>query len=528
MPGPDSHSPVDARIISAVGVAFGILCALVFGTLAGIAAIAPLLILIGGVAVAAVVLALGERIWVLIPIFWYVEGSLVFLPIPFSVRHLTVMLAFGVFMVLLSLRVIRTQLKMESLDWMVLLNCGYLATVYLRNPVGTSAVGSNIVGGRPYFEAVIGLTAFVVLSRMALRPALARLLPLFAYIPQVAISLLGALTHFVPSTTPLLSRIYSEFDASEYLRQGAESSGDELSRVIDLSGGARAGILTLLSYFPPLSLLSPRRLFRFLCFLAVCAGFAFSGFRNDIMFMCFAFAMAAYFRSGIRNALVVIFAVVVICAGLVTVQNAGLMLPLTAQRALSFLPGKWDPGAKDDAEGSAEWRFEMWDVVLWTDTYIHNKLLGDGFGFSKYELQIMEEEKSGGPGFIGAPRQEAFLIVGAYHSGPLSAIRYVGAVGLVLYLSLLIVAAGYSWNIVRRSQGTDYFPLALFVGIPAIYEPFNYVFIFGGFDSGFSNTLFLCGMLKLLSNASSGHAPKSASTDNESLFARWTRSGDLI
>lgn len=506
MPRPDSHSPVESRIISAIGVVFGILCAVVVGTMAGIAATAPLLILLAGVAVGAVVLALGDRIWILIPIFWYLTGNLGFLPISFSVRDLTVMLAFGAFMVLLSLRVIRTNVKMEPLDWMVLLNCGYLTTVYVRNPVGALALGSNMVGGRPYFEAFIGLMAFVVLSRMALRPALARLLPLFSCIPQVAVSLFGSLTHFVPSTTPLLSRIYSDVDTSEYLRQGDGSSGGELSRVVTLSGGARAGILTLLSYFPPLSLLSPARLFRFLCFLAVCAGFGFAGFRTDIMFMCFAFPMAEYFRNGIRSALLVIFAVVFIGASLVTIQNAGLMLPLTAQRALSFLPGKWDPTAKDEAEDSAEWRYYMWNVVLSTDTYIHNKLLGDGFGFKDYELKIMEQQDSPDSAFVGAPRQEAFLIVGAYHSGPLSAVRYVGVVGLVLYFSLLIAAAAYSWNTIRRSQGTDYLPLALLVGLPAIYEPFNYVFIFGAFDSGFPNTLFVCGMLKLLSNAVPRHA----------------------
>jgi hypothetical protein len=524
MPVPDSHSPVDARIISRIGVALGIVCALAVGTLAGIAAFEPLLILLGGVAVFAVVLALQDRIWILIPIFWYLTGSFGFLPIPFSVRDLTVMLASGIFMVLLSLRVIRTRARIELLDWMVLLNCGYLTTVYVRNPVGVSAVGANMVGGRPYFEAVIAFMAFVVLSRMTLRPALARLLPLFSCIPQVAVSLLGALTHFVPSTTPLVSRIYSGVDTSEYLRQGFGSSGGELSRVTSLSGGAQAGILTLLSYFPPLSLLSPRRLFRFLCFLVVCAGFAFSGFRTGIMFTCFAFAMAAYFRNGLRNALVVVLAVVFIGGGLVTVQNAGLTLPLTAQRALSFLPGKWDRDAKDDAEDSAKWRYEMWDVVLSTDTYIHNKLLGDGFGFSNYELQIMQEEEYGGPGFVGTSRQEGSLIAGAYHSGPLSAIRYVGVVGLILYLSLLIATAVYGWKIIRRSQRTDYFPLALIVGIPAIYEPWNYVFIFGGFDSGFPNTLFLCGMLKLLSNASNEHG----SEQFQSISACRTRSDNLM
>jgi hypothetical protein len=125
-------------------------------------------------------------------------------------------------------------------------------------------------------------------------------------------------------------------------------------------------------------------------------------------------------------------------------------------------------------------------------------------------------------------RQEGSLITGAYHSGPLSAIRYVGVVGLVLYLSLLIATAGYGWKIVRRSQGTDYLPLALLVGIPAIYEPFNYVFIFGSFDDDFPDTLFVCGMLKLLSKALNEHAPGSSFDDDQSEPACQSTSGDLI
>src|SRR5271165_4882610 len=147
----------------------------------------------------------------------------------------------------------------------------------------------------------------------------------------------------------------------------------------------------------------------------------------------------------------------------------------------------------------------MWDVVLHTDTYIHNKLFGDGFGFTNYELQIMEQQGEGGQGFVGGASQENSLIQGAFHSGPLSAVRYVGVVGLTFYILLLVVAAIYAWRLIVISRGTDFFPLALFVGIPAIYEPINYIFIFGGFDSGFPNTLFLCGMLKLLSKGIEDH-----------------------
>jgi len=479
-------------------------CALLLGTSIGGGDLLAFAVL-GVAAVITIVLTLQDRIWVLIPVFWYLPGRLGFLPLPFSVRDLAVLTAFGVFVAFLALRVIRAHGKMEFLDWIAFLNIGYLVTVFVRNPVGLSAMGSGMVGGRPYFDSLIGLLAFVVLTRMTLGSKLAKVLPLFSCAAQVGISLSGALAHYVPSTAPLIARIYSGVDVSEYVRQEAGIEESDVNRVTNLLGGAESGILALVSYFPPLSLLSPVHLRRFLCFLAVCGGFALAGFRNGIALMGFVFVMSAYFRGGFKKALLVVVIVVLAVFALVGAHSAGLTLPTTAQRALSFLPGNWDADAKGDAEGSSEWRFYMWEVVLSTDRYIHNKLLGDGFGFSSEELQIMEQAQSGGPGFIGASGQEGFLITGAFHSGPLSAIRYVGVVGLVFYLTLLVAAATYAWKLIRRSQGTDYFPLALFVGIPAIYEPFQYNLIFGGFDSGFPTTLFLCGMLKLISKGCDEH-----------------------
>jgi len=498
------NSMQDSRVTSAIVVAGGIVCALLVGTWIAEGSLLPFAVF-GAAAVATIVLMLQQRIWILIPIFWYLTGRLGFLPLPFSARDMAVLTAFSVFVIFLALRFIRADAKMELLDWIVFLNIGYLITVFVRNPVGLSAVGSAMVGGRPYFDSFIGFLAFVVLTRTALRPKLAKILPLFSCAGQVGVSLSGALAHYIPSTAPLVGRVYSGIDTSEYITQGAGLEDSDLNRVTNLLGGAQAGILTLVSYFPALSLLSPVRLLRFLCFLAVCSGFALAGFRNGISLMGFAFVMSTYFRAGFKKAFLVTVMACLAIFGLVAVHNAGLRLPLTAQRALSFLPGDWDRVAKGDAEGSSEWRFYMWEVVLSTNTYIHNKLFGDGFGFSSEELQIMEQAGSGGPGFIGASGQESLLITGAFHSGPLSAIRYVGVVGLVFYLTLLVAAAIYAWKLIRRTQGTDYFPLALFVGLPAIYEPFQYTLIFGGFDSGFPTTLFLCGMLKLTSKACDEH-----------------------
>ena len=504
---PSSNSTQDPRVVSAIVVAGGIVCAALLGSSIVEGGLLTFAVL-GAVATITIVLTLQDRIWVLIPVFWYFPGRLGFLPLPFSVRELAVLFAGGLFVILLSLRFIRAAAEMEFIDWIVFINVGYLTTVFIRNPVGLSAFGSAMVGGRPYFDALIGFVAFVVLSRMTLQPALAKVLPLFSCAAQVGISLLGALAHYLPSTAPLIARIYSGVDVSEYVRQASGSEDSDESRVTNLLGGSEAGILTLVSYFPPLSLLLPVHPVRFLGFVAVCAGVGLTGFRNGIFLMVFAFVASAYFRTGLTKALIVSITAVLAVFAIVAAHDFGLPLPATAQRALSFLPGTWDEAAKGDAERSSEWRFYMWDVVLSTDTYIHNKMFGDGFGFSAEELQIMEDAQSGGAGFVGAAEQESFLIQGAFHSGPLSAVRYVGVVGLALYLVLLVTAAVYAWKLIRRSHRTDYFPLALFVGIPAVYEPLQYTLVFGAFDSGFPTTLFVCGMLKLISKGCDAHRPQ--------------------
>jgi len=450
---------MNARIVSGIVVAIGIVVALLVGFWIGDEEFLLLLLFLAIVATGAGLLILRERIWVLVPCFWYVTGKLG--PSPFSVRELVVLTAFGFFVVFLALRVIRAKVKTEILDWLVLLNCGYLATVFARNPVGVSALGSGMVGGRPYIDSVIGFLAFIILTRATLGPNLARRLPIFATLPQIGASLLSAITHYIPSTVPIVEKAYSAIDTSEYILQQTGGPEGEANRVFGLLGGAQAGLLGLLGYFPPLTLLSPLRPLRFLCFAAVCAGFALGGFRTGILYLGFVFTFAAYFRNGINRALIAMAACGALVFALIAAQNAGFTLPIATQRALSFLPGDWNADAKADAEDSSEWRFYMWDVVLHTDTYIHNKLLGDGFGFTSYELQIMEQQEEGREGFVGDARQESFLIQGAFHSGPLSAIRYVGVVGLTLYIVLLLAAARYAWRLIVISRGTDFFPAGI-------------------------------------------------------------------
>jgi hypothetical protein len=180
-----------------------------------------------------------------------------------------------------------------------------------------------------------------------------------------------------------------------------------------------------------------------------------------------------------------------------TLINSIRPLPLAMQRTLSFLPGHWDSRAVKDAEDSTDWRVQMWREIPKSSRYIRDRVMGDGFGFTRAELMAMERQALR----TGELSQEDSMIIGAFHNGPLSTIRFVGAVGLILYYSLLVYVAMYAARLIRSCAPTSFYPLALFVSLPLIWEPFNYVFIFGAYDSGFPNTIFAIGMLKMIQNS---------------------------
>lgn len=452
----DLHTRFPAIIIFVAGLAAAVL----IGFMVGIDCIPPVIALFGAGSILVVVLSLKERIWLLIPIFWHLIGSLGFLPLPFSVRELAVLLSFAVFLVLVALRMVRTESRLFFLDVCVLLNLGYLTTVYLRNPVGVAAFGSSMVGGRPYFETVMAVLAYIVFTRVPLGPRIARALPCLIAGPQIAVSILSALTHFIPHLGPAVARIYSDVEVSTESSQ-TPYQGDPIgdTRVVGLEIGNRAASLALISYFPPLSLLSPIRYARFVMFALVCVGFALAGYRSEITAFAVYFMLAAYFRNGLLQTMKAFVCLTIVIASLIGVQSAGVHLPITAQRALSFLPGDWDNAATSDAEESSEWRFYMWQIALNSNEFIKNKIFGDGFGFSGYELQIMEQvdNPNGEGAFIGGDRQEPWMIVGCFHSGPISAIRYVGWVGLALYLTLLFAVAQYAWRLIKAAASTPFF-----------------------------------------------------------------------
>lgn len=484
-------NPTDVRwnITPLLVGAIGLIGAVVLGVYIGGSEIAKLVLIFGAVAILAVIAGMRQHIWLLVPMCWGLTGSVYVLPLPFTVRDLIVMLVVAMTFALLALRKFRFQNRWGLLDFILFLNLAQIVIVFTFHPVGLRSLSSETVGARPYFNIAIATLAYLILSNQVISAKLSRSLPVLMFIPEAFTSLVSLAVRMKPSLGYILGPFYTGF-----LSPGLNNPNAPMQRVAIGSGNT---LVTLLcSYFRPLTLLSPFRPVRLLLFVSAIILVLLSGFRSQLISAVAIFLIASYFRGGLGDLMTVLMGMVAAALALILI-NSIHPLPLPMQRTVSFLPGNWNSLAAADARGSTEWRLEMWREVPKSTKYIRDRVMGDGFGFNKAELQAMYRELYS----TGQVSQEDFMIIGAFHNGPLSTIRFVGAVGLLLYYLLLIYLAMVAWRLIRAAERTDFYRLALFVGLALIWEPFNYTFIFGSYDASLPNSIFGVGMLKMIGNS---------------------------
>lgn len=147
----------------------------------------------------------------------------------------------------------------------------------------------------------------------------------------------------------------------------------------------------------------------------------------------------------------------------------------------------------------------MWEAALLTDNWIQNKVYGDGLGMTLQEFNFIQSYKGKSiGGEVGTGKlnldQELMMAAGNYHSGPVSTIRGIGYVGLFILLMAQIRLGIHAHRQIKRSRGTIWQTLTLLIGIPIIWTPFYFVFIFGDFGPALSAFLIGAAMLRLLEN----------------------------
>jgi hypothetical protein len=450
---------------------------------------------VGGVALLAGLL-LGPRIWMILP-FCYGLGLTFRIPGQPSIGLLAQAVFVGFTMLMLMIRKVDIRFRIGEIELWVIAIILLVTQVYIRNPVSIGIFGGDTVGGKAYALLGIASVVFFLLSSYRIPEK-----ELYWYL---WLSIIGGILSFGLN---ILGRIAPSVGFWYGAGGGGTEDATEIASDLDPERATRIGALGFAArdislwvsaFISPIhALLKPHWLILILISIAFAA---MSGFRVNILWVGLTYCFALLYRGGFSH-ISASAALGGIALAFLAFTNALAPLPLNAQRALSVLPGTWDPQIKIEAQNSTDWRVEIWKEVLLTDRWIENKWIGDGLGFSRQELELqiaLRDTKVRVRSISGLGlHQDAILANAAYHSGPVQTIRIIGYVGLAVFLLAMFRLGVHAHRLMRAYRNTKWFPLTLFVGLPCIFYPIFFVFVFGTFQIGAATFLSGAAMVRVL------------------------------
>ena len=452
-----------------------------------------------GVSTLSICLLLGKKIWLLIPFLGSLHLTLMNPGTPTTLL-LAQLLVIGFSTLMLLVRQLPFQLRFSELEWWIILLTLCVIQVLMRNPVGLSMFGGDKIGGRPYIMFALALVSALILCGLRVPPT--------QLWTAVKLSILGGILNFIVG---IAGWIWSPFGYWFGMAGGTANAAQAQLTAVDTTTATRIEFvrtlahtlsLTVASFKNPLAAMFSIRWAPLVLFSLALA--VTSGYRNVIASIGLTYIIGVFYRGGIVP---VIVSAIAGCLGLamLALVNLATPLPPNVQRSLAFLPGTWEDSYTASGQSSTDWRVEMWIEVLTTDRWIENKILGDGMGFSAREMalqaQLKESGRGASTGISGFDMDREYVLInGNYHSGPVSAIRTIGYVGLLVMILAQLRLAVHAHRQIKRCRNTEWFPVALFIGIPIIWYPFFFVFIFGAFDHDGIAILMNAGILRLLEN----------------------------
>ena len=441
----------------------------------------PLWRLMWVVVVVLVAFSLQENGWILIPMFWMAVGSITLLPLPFSWRDVAIILAVAAYVAHrsmvktppISLRHVVFVLLMVNLIW--------VAVMWLRKPVGFRVFRSEMMGARFYVNIFMAAVAVWVMLRLPQSARNLTRIPFYLFGGTLVGAVANTLTFLLPTTTGLVLSFYGE--AIVYI-----DTAVEILRFYAFRDTGIMLVLLVASHCGSTKLFQPVRPYIYLL-LAGLAGVAISGFRSAVVVSFAYIGLSMILRRNWRQLMLSSTIALVLLGALVLGQGRLYSLPIPMQRSLCFLPGNWSPVVVQDASGTAEARFGWWrDIIHYR--LIGNWWVGDGIGVRASEMLTVEETSR-------SNYAAGVFFYGAFHNGPLSTIRCVGIVGLLLLYTLMILGILYALRCLRQCRGTPLEPLAMFLAIPIIWFPVHFTLVFGSFESDMPQVIFQTGLLLL-------------------------------
>ena len=489
------------RLIFWVVTALSIPLALIVGAWVAEGRIRELSALIGLPVLGALVFGVSQWLWPLAVGSIFLQGTMPFLPAAFKALELLLVLLLARFViddVVFKKRWIRPGPKPDYFFILVL-----LAVVLFHGIQDRFAMrffGSDIWGGRSYFNLLLAFAVYFVLQSTSLN------LRAFRHLPSIAVALGAiefasyAVTFAVPDLVTPISLVYSSV---------ASSFENDFGRRLGFAGNF--GYLLLfwsLSDCRIQDFLQKGRFFKAAIFALGLLLCVLSGYRSAVLVAAIVVSVAAIRDFG-AAAIFMLMPVTLALALVAVLHLAGVQLPAAVQRGLTMVPGvDWDEAAAVDANNSLEFREQVREVWI-KQQFVKHPLLGRGFGLHPEDMMatmpyISDEIGGYSETMLSLSkysRDEAFVVSGNLHLGFFSAIDRFGLIGAICFVSWTLVALRRMFAELVSSRTRAMNPALQWLALYII--SFTVAFPFGALkvEEFLPNQLFLCGLFAALLSA---------------------------
>lgn len=314
---------------------------------------------------------------------------------------------------------------------LVALGMVVVVTAWARGGVGLRSLGSESIGGKKYLLVLASIFAYFVLVSHSVPHKRALAYMGIFYLSGLT-SVFSHLVYFAGSKFYWLFNIIDSSGAAQQAAADWDVQGNALMRSGAPAAVASAIIGFMLARHGLLEMFDLRKPWRPLLLLACLGGGLLGGFRSfvvevGLIFVVF-FLLEGLHRTG--------YLAVVVLLGLLgfgALAAFSNRLPVSVQRSISFLPVQVDARVRQDAQGSLDWRFEMWKELVRRDVPKY-ALVGKGYAIDPSLLGMAGFNESLGYGL----RSEWAMLGGEYHNGPLSVVIPFGIWGAMAFGWFLI------------------------------------------------------------------------------------------
>ncbi len=321
-----------------------------------------------------------------------------------------------------------------------------VATAMLTGGMGVHALGGDTYGGKKYFYIIASVIGYFVLTSRRIAPEKAGLYIALFFLSGLTDAIADLVYAFGPQFRFLLAIFTSDYAADQANLD--QSMGIHNSAMVRLGGLGWVGgaIYTyMLARYGMRGVLEFNRPWRPALFLfAFLAGLA-GGFRSFVLMFGLTCAVLFYLEGLHRTRYLPTLLGIALVTGAICLPQAH-KLPLVAQRALSFLPGKFDPMAIESAQASTYWRMEMWKQVL--PDVPRYFFRGKGYALDANDLYMAIETGNR----FRTDELAGTIAAGDYHNGPLSLLIPFGVYGMIAFIWLLVAGMRFLNRVYRQSS----------------------------------------------------------------------------